>query len=65
MAAGEFWATPITDPALFIRALTHGSTGEADFQRLEFLGDRVLGLVSPTCSMPAFPMNQRADCRTG
>ena len=31
---------------LWIEALTHGSTGAArDYQRLEFLGDRVLGLV--------------------
>ena len=34
-----------TDLALYTRALTHGSTGEDDYQRLEFLGDRVLGLV--------------------
>ena len=27
------------------RALTHGSTGQPDYQRLEFLGDRILGLV--------------------
>ena len=35
------------EPAdLWIEALTHGSTGAArDYQRLEFLGDRVLGLV--------------------
>ncbi len=33
------------DPALFIEALTHGSHGGRDYQRLEFLGDRVLGLV--------------------
>ena len=33
------------DPDLYRRALTHGSTGEDDYQRLEFLGDRVLGLV--------------------
>ncbi len=31
---------------LYIEALTHGSTGrKKDYQRLEFLGDRVLGLV--------------------
>ncbi len=30
---------------IFSRALTHGSTGKPDYQRLEFLGDRVLGLV--------------------
>ena len=37
------------DPAeaeLWLEALTHGSTGHArDYQRLEFLGDRVLGLI--------------------
>lgn len=34
------------DEALWVEALTHGSTGEAhDYQRLEFLGDRVLGLT--------------------
>ena len=34
------------DEALWIEALTHGSTGEPrDYQRLEFLGDRVLGLA--------------------
>lgn len=31
--------------ALYNRALTHGSTGQPDYQRLEFLGDRILGLV--------------------
>ena len=35
-----------TDDALWLEALTHGSTGSArDYQRLEFLGDRVLGMV--------------------
>lgn len=33
------------DPALIERAMTHPSTGGADYQRLEFLGDRVLGLA--------------------
>jgi ribonuclease-3 len=34
------------DPALWCEALTHGSMGSPrDYQRLEFLGDRVLGLV--------------------
>jgi ribonuclease-3 len=34
------------DEPLWLEALTHGSTGAArDYQRLEFLGDRVLGLV--------------------
>ncbi|MDE2340758.1 MAG: ribonuclease III, partial [Alphaproteobacteria bacterium] len=34
-----------SDVTLYERALTHGSTGSPDYQRLEFLGDRVLGLV--------------------
>ncbi|MDE2412334.1 MAG: ribonuclease III [Sphingomonadales bacterium] len=37
---------PLVDEALWLEALTHGSTGAArDYQRLEFLGDRVLGMV--------------------
>jgi len=36
----------VTDEALWLEALTHGSAGAArDYQRLEFLGDRVLGLA--------------------
>jgi ribonuclease III len=35
----------VQDDALLRRALTHGSHGEATYERLEFLGDRVLGLV--------------------
>lgn len=34
------------DIALFQRALTHGSHGPVHYERLEFLGDRVLGLVA-------------------
>lgn len=36
---------PVGDMTLYAQALTHGSSGKADYQRLEFLGDRVLGLV--------------------
>ena len=38
---------PVTpsDLEIYERALTHGSTGQPDYQRLEFLGDRILGLV--------------------
>lgn len=46
------------DPALFIEALTHGSHGQKgskDYQRLEFLGDRVLGLVIATELYRRFP----------
>ena len=39
-------AGKVGDELLWLEALTHGSTGsERDYQRLEFLGDRVLGLV--------------------
>ena len=42
----ELTGAPLTREDLWHEALTHGSTGEArDYQRLEFLGDRVLGLV--------------------
>lgn len=46
------------DEALFIEALTHGShggRGAKDYQRLEFLGDRVLGLVVATELYRRFP----------
>ena len=33
------------DVSLYERALTHGSHGPQTYERLEFLGDRVLGLV--------------------
>lgn len=33
------------DLTLFIRALSHASLGKDSYERLEFLGDRVLGLV--------------------
>jgi ribonuclease-3 len=33
------------NPALFEQAMTHGSLGKESYERLEFLGDRVLGLI--------------------
>lgn len=43
-------------PALFVQALTHGSTGiTPDYQRLEFLGDRVLGMVVADLLYARFP----------
>lgn len=42
----ELVGEPLRTPALFRQALTHGSFGDKDdYQRLEFLGDRVLGLI--------------------
>jgi ribonuclease III len=43
------------DPALFKRALTHSSRGDDHYERLEFLGDRVLGLSMATWLYELFP----------
>ncbi len=43
------------DPALFRRALTHSSHGDPDYERLEFLGDRVLGLTTAAWLYRLFP----------
>jgi ribonuclease-3 len=46
-----------SDPVMLTRALTHGSTQKhkGDYQRLEFLGDRVLGLVIAEYLFETFP----------
>ena len=43
------------DLALYERALTHGSQGAANYERLEFLGDRVLGLTIAQWLYERFP----------
>ncbi|WP_426267854.1 ribonuclease III [Sphingomonas sp. LHG3443-2] len=43
------------DGKLFERALTHGSAGRDSYERLEFLGDRVLGLVIARWLFERFP----------
>jgi ribonuclease III len=43
------------NPRLFERALTHGSHGRDTYERLEFLGDRVLGLVIANWLYERFP----------
>src|SRR6185369_11434403 len=43
------------DMALFERALTHSSTGPESYERLEFLGDRVLGLVIARALYDRYP----------
>ena len=43
------------DLARFELALTHASKSEANYQRLEFLGDRVLGLVIASWLYELFP----------
>jgi ribonuclease-3 len=46
--------TPV-DPALYTQALTHGSAGANTYERLEFLGDRVLGLSIALWLFEHFP----------
>ena len=43
------------NPDLFEQALTHGSHGGDSYERLEFLGDRVLGLVIADWLYERFP----------
>ncbi|HEX7694259.1 MAG TPA: ribonuclease III [Sphingomonas sp.] len=43
------------DLARFDRALTHGSQASANYERLEFLGDRVLGLAMAEWLYDLFP----------
>ena len=43
------------DPRLFELALTHASVGGESYERLEFLGDRVLGLVIARALYARYP----------
>lgn len=43
------------DTSLFERALTHSSHGADNYERLEFLGDRVLGLVVAAWLIESWP----------
>lgn len=54
------------DPALLEQALTHASVGEgarrvADNERLEFLGDRVLGLLVAEALVARHPAEREGD----
>ena len=50
--------SPPTSP-LFERALTHGSQAAENYERLEFLGDRVLGLVDGRMAVRTVPRRAR------
>jgi ribonuclease-3 len=43
------------DIAMFVRALTHASYGPTHYERIEFLGDRVLGVIVATWLFELFP----------
>ncbi|HTG39792.1 ribonuclease III [Sphingomonas sp.] len=45
----------VESPERFMRALTHGSQAAANYERLEFLGDRVLGLTIAQWLYSRFP----------
>ncbi|MCB9988237.1 MAG: ribonuclease III [Rhodospirillales bacterium] len=50
------------DLSLLEKALTHASMGPADnYERLEFLGDRVLGLVMAKILFETFPQEDEGD----
>lgn len=51
----EVLGHPFAEEALLLRALTHRSVGPDNYERLEFLGDRVLGLVIADQLFRAFP----------
>ena len=44
-----------TDPRLFELAFTHASIGNPNYERLEFLGDRVLGMVIAEALYERYP----------
>ena len=52
---GEALGGEPKEPGLFERALTHGSHGRDTYERLEFLGDRVLGLIVASWLYQRFP----------
>lgn len=52
------------DPTLFDKAITHPSFRRRkvnDFERLEFLGDRVLGIIVAEMLYKAFPLEKEGD----
>ncbi|MBB5986393.1 ribonuclease III [Sphingobium lignivorans] len=49
------------DKALYEQALTHGSASADHYERLEFLGDRVLGLVMADWLYQRFPQEKEGQ----
>ncbi|WP_375398863.1 ribonuclease III [uncultured Sphingomonas sp.] len=52
---GETFGHAPANKALFDRALTHGSQAADNYERLEFLGDRILGLAIAEWLYDLFP----------
>ena len=60
------WLTGLIDAepdnlALYEQALTHGSASGTNYERLEFLGDRVLGLIMATWLYERFPQEKEGQ----
>jgi ribonuclease III len=51
----------LTNLALYQRALNHGSLVSENYERLEFLGDRVLGLVIAATLYETFPNEKEGN----
>ncbi|MFN2473321.1 MAG: ribonuclease III [Sphingomicrobium sp.] len=51
----QLFGEPPGDPDLFQRAMTHGSASGETYERLEFLGDRVLGVAIAHWLYERFP----------
>ena len=62
LSAADALGVSFSDPALLRAALTHRSLGGVvNNQRLEFLGDRVLGLIVAEGLMARFPDEEEGD----
>src|SRR5512146_814161 len=51
----------LKDQALFERALTHASLRQESYERLEFLGDRVLGMVIARALYERYPQESEGN----
>ena len=58
---GALFGEPPADLALYEQALTHGSHAADHYERLEFLGDRVLGLVMADWLYALFPTEKEGQ----
>ncbi len=58
---GQLTGTPPADMALYEQALTHGSHAADHYERLEFLGDRILGLVMAEWLYRLFPQEKEGQ----
>lgn len=59
--AGDALGHVFADMTLLEAALSHSSAGGASYERLEFLGDRVLGLVIADWLMARFPQENEGQ----